>query len=482
MNKKIYSIALAISLLFTQSSVFINNTPAQAKSIVVKKKRTYKPTQLEKTVVNKKSRIVYRKFLDKSVPYIGANVMHKSNYTGKGAYVVLIDTGANKYHPMLKGKIALEACFTIKKSCPNGTNKQIGSGAAQPVDWHGSHVSGIMAGDYQQYIGVAPDAKIIAINVFDDDLSSSDSSIISALNWVRSIAPDYNIASINMSLGTSKIYQGYCDNVSPPMTTAIHNLYVRNIAVVVAAGNSYSLGMSSPACISRVISVAAVNYNGVIASFSNLAPHTTFAAPGVAIVSAGSGATFTPASGTSMASPHVAGLFAVYRQIYPKHTLSQAVARITASSKTATDIYSDIKIPSINVANILSIEDNPTTTTTSTTLPWINPPTTTVPGPTTTTISKPAYKPSSLKIRIPTSSSAYFYVSYSDSTVNKFEINDYTLACDSSTYYTIPVENGFNNHTYRIDLTPIFASCVMYANLKDGTKSASSTRTYLTIG
>jgi subtilisin family serine protease len=481
MNKKIYSIALAISLLSTQSGVFINNDSVQAKVISSKKQRVFKNTKLEKKVINKRSRIIYRKFLDKSIPYIGADVIHKSNFTGKGSHIVVIDTGVNKYHPMFKNKVVLEACFTIKKSCPNGTNKQISAGAAQPVDWHGSHVSGISAGNYQQYIGVAPDAKIIAVNVFDDDLSSSDSSIISALNWVNSIAPDYNIAAVNMSLGTSKVYQGYCDNVSPAMTTAVHNLYVRNIAVVAAAGNSYALGMSSPACISRVISVAAVNYNGVVAGFSNLSRTTTFAAPGVAIVSAGSGTSFTSASGTSMASPHVAGLFALYRQIYPTHTLEKAIARITASSKIATDVYSNITLPSINITNLLTIEENPTTTTTSTTIPWINT-TTTVAGPTTTTIPKPAYKVTSVKIRTQKSSSTYFYLTYSDSNVNKYEVSNYVLSCNTGVEYSIPVEYGSNSHTYMVNYIPVFTSCIMYALLLNGTKSASSYPALLNVG
>lgn len=501
-NKKLSILITTLLLLSTQSNLLFDSSPVQAKSVKTSKKRAYKNIKLEKRTVNKKSVTVYRKFLDTSIPYIGADVAHTSGNKGKGTYVVLIDTGINVDHPMLKGKVALEACFTVLRSCPNGTNQQTGTGAAAPVDWHGSHVSGIMAGSYQQYVGVAPEAKIIAINVFDKDLSSSETAIINALNWVNSISKNYNIAAVNMSLGTSRVYQGYCDTVSPPMTTAIKNLYDKDIAVVVAAGNSYALGMSSPACISYAVSVASMTYDGYVNDFSNLSQNTTFAAPGYRIVSAGSGTTMKSATGTSMAAPHVAGIFAIYRQMYPTHTLEQSIARIKASSKIATDYYSDIKVSAINIATLSNVEDTPTTTSSTTTLPWINPPTTTttIPGTVTTTVppnqttlppvvttttiaSKlPLFKPTDVKLRALKTNSNYFYLSYSDSTVDKTLINDYTLSCNNGSKFSISLELTYNSHVIKVMSNIYFTSCYLYANLEDGTTSASSTSAIITYG
>jgi subtilisin family serine protease len=499
MKKKKISILITALLLFsTQSNLIFNSSPVQAKSVKTSKKRAYKNIKLEKRIVKKKSVTVYRKFLDTSVPYIGTDTAHASSNKGKGTYVVLIDTGINVDHPMLKGKVALEACFTVLRSCPNGTNQQAGTGAAAPVDWHGSHVSGIMAGSFQQYVGVAPEAKIIAINVFDKDLSSSETSIIAALNWVNSIAKNYNIAAVNMSLGTSRVYQGYCDTASPTLTTSIKNLYNKDIAVVVAAGNSYALGMSSPACISYAISVASMTYDGYVNDFSNLSQNTTFAAPGYRIVSAGSGTTMRTATGTSMASPHVAGIFAIYRQMYPTHTLQQAINRIKASSKIASDYYSDIKISAINIATLSNIEDSPTTTSTTTTLPWINPPTTTtttIPGSVTTTIPSipvvttttivsklPLFKPTDVKLRALKLNSTYFYLSYSDSTVDKTLVNNYTLSCNDGSKFPVSLELNYNSHVIKVMSNVAFTSCYLYANLEDGTTSASSTLAIITYG
>jgi subtilisin family serine protease len=507
-NKKASILITVLLLLSTQSNLIFNSNPVQAKSVSSfekssskdKKfnkrnanKRSYKNIKLEKRIVKKKSITVYRKFLDISVPFIGADTAHTSANKGKGTYVVLIDTGANVNHPMLNGRVALEACFTIMRSCPNGSNQQTGTGAAAPVDWHGSHVSGIMAGSYQQYVGVAPEAKIIAINVFDKDLSSSDVAITNALNWVNSISKNYNIAAVNMSLGTNRVYQSHCDTVSPTMTTAVKNLYDKNIAVVVAAGNSYALGMSSPACISYTVSVASMTYDGYVNDFSNLSQNTTFAAPGYRIVSAGSGTTMRSATGTSMAAPHVAGIFAIYRQMYPTHTLQQAIDRIKASSKIATDYYSSIKIPAINIATLPNIEDSPTTTSPTTTLPWINPPTTTtIPSTettlppvvtTTTVVSKlPLFKPTDVKIRALKNTSNYFYLSYSDSTVDKTIVNNYTLSCNDGSKFPISLELNYNSHVIKVVSNIAFTSCYLYANLENGTTSASSTPAIITYG
>lgn len=442
-----------------------------------KDKRTYKIKKLEK----KKNAIVYRKFLDTSTTYIGANKAHQLSVTGKGTYVVIIDSGIYSDHPMFSGKVALEACFTAANSCPNKTNKQTGPRSATPVDWHGSHVSGIAAGKAADIVGVAPDAKIIAVNVFDKDQSSSELSILNALKWVYSISKNYNIASVNMSLGTSRIYKSFCDTVSPSLTSAIHNLHSVNVPVIAAAGNSYSLGMSNPACISKVISVAAISENGAVTSFSNISENTTFAAPGFQILSAGAVNTYRLASGTSMSAPHVAGVFALYRQLYPTHSIDVSVANLKSISPVAYDPYSTIKISSINVSSIVGLGDTPTV------------PTTTIPPSTTTTTTSPqvpviptlpplpSFKPFLNKIYTPTSLSDFFYIRYQDTFAPKDKVSHYVLDC-GTVQYQVPLNLYSTNNIYKISQRPIFISCSMYAIMKDNTKSAISTPIYLSKG
>jgi len=441
------------------------------------KKRKYKNKRLQK----RGSKIIYRKVVDKSVEAVGAKPLHNSLYKGDGTFIVIIDSGVDTTHPMINGQVVQQACFTDLKSCPNGTNQQIGRNAARAVHWHGNHVSGIAAGQSPLYSGVAPEAKIIAINVFDKNMSSSDTSIARALEWVYSISLKYNIVAVNMSLGTSRIYRSTCDSVSPRITQAVHNLYDRNIATVVAAGNSSSIGMSNPACISKVVSVAASNLSGSITSFSNISSFTTFAAPGYQILSAGSGFTMRRSSGTSMAAPHVAGIFAIYRQIYPSHTVSQAVTRLTLSSPKSNDPYSTIKIPFINIANIQSIEDNPT------------PPSTTTPPEVPNTVPQPplviptlpplpAFKPVLTKLHAPNFSSNFFYATYQDTFVDKNLVSNYVLECNDKTKYTISLSFGSTTYVIKINSIPFFTTCFMYANLKQGGKSASSTSVILTRG
>jgi subtilisin family serine protease len=469
-SKSVLLLVLTLSFSFIHSTVSSANVDAKANQ---KAKRTYKSLKLEK----RKNRIVYRKVLQNSVPVTGAPVMHASSYTGSGTYVVIIDSGINSSHPMLSGKIALEACFTVANSCPNKTNKQTGTGSAAPVDWHGSHVSAIAAGT----IGVAPAAKIIAVNVFDKDQSSDELSIVNALNWVLSISSKYNIASVNMSLGTSRVYQGYCDTVSPKTTTVIHSLYDKNIPVVVAAGNSYSIGMSNPACISKVVSVAATNLNSYVTPFSNLSSTTTFAAPGLQIVSAAYGTETKSSSGTSMAAPHVAGILALYRQAYPDHNISKMLQRLIAASPLSIDPYSSLRIPAINVSKLLETPmDPPVTTVPPTTAPVVT--TTTMPLVIPTNPPMPAFKPNLTKIRANSTTSNFFYILYNDSLVDKTIVLDYKLECSDGSIYTIPLNVHTTANVYLVNSTPNFNSCIMYANLKDGTRSASSSSVIIKRG
>lgn len=468
-KKKVISLTLILSLIFTFSS----HTDAKQNA---NKVRTFKVKKLER----KNNKIVYRKFLDTSVPYIGADRLKESSIDGKGYAIVILDSGIYANHPMVSGKVIQEACFTTDKSCPNFTNRQIGKGAASPTDWHGTHVAGIAAGSANDIVGVAPGASIIPVNVFDKDESSSESAIAEALKWVLSISDDYKIAAINMSLGSSRLYNNYCDNVSPDITSVIHKLYDKNIPVVAATGNSYSLGMANPACISKVVSVAAMTETGVITSFSNLSDKTTFAAPGYQIKSAAENNTYRISSGTSMASPHVAGVFALYKQVHSQHSISTALSNLISISSQATDQFSKLVVPAINVSKLLETGNNPPTTTT---LPIVDTTPSTQPQlPTIPTIPiKPLFKPYLMKVYTPTSSSEFFYIKYQDTFAPKGSVANYILECGTSKF-DVPYDSFVNSHVYKVPYKPSFESCFMYGILKDQTISAYSSSVFLTKG
>jgi hypothetical protein len=447
--------------------------------------------------------------LSNAIPFIAANLPHQDKFIGDGTYIVIIDTGIQKDHPFFQQRVALEACFAPK--CPNGSNQQIGSGAANPVHWHGTHVAGIAAGYNSSYNGVAPGAKIIAINVFDTTGAAYDSDIIKALNWVNSISSQYNITSVNMSLGGSIPYKTTCDDYIPAMTKAIVDLRANSIATVISSGNSYAHGMSAPACISSAVSVAAMYTNSTaITNFSNINKHTTIAAPGHSILSSTTLSRYGTASGTSMAAPFVAGAFAVHRSKFGKQSVDKVVSDFTSTTKKATDSYTSISLPYLHFAHLFS-SSNPTpiTTTTSTTStttipasPVIPPTTTTIPASpvippttttipvttsTTTTIPPPSTPPSYGQVFAPilheldASWKTFIKAYYRDPYKGYASISHYTIVCnDSSMYtYTVPKTSRYGWNSYNIRVSPsLISHCRMNTHGHNG--SIVSTRNMFT--
>jgi len=333
--------------------------------------------------------VKFKMNLSVSVPFIGANKAHQSNYKGQGSYVVIIDSGVDKDSPFLAGKVELEACFAI--TCPNGTTQMVGSGAAKPVHWHGTHVAGIVAGSNTSMTGVAPEAKIIAVNIFDRYGSTFDSNIIAALQWVDSISSQYNIAAVNMSLGTTMVFKSSCNSYIPNLTSIISKLKSKNIATVVSAGNAYSYGMSSPACITDTISVAAIYRNkDEVTKFSNVHEDTDFSAPGDNIYSSELNGSYRTASGTSMAAPHITGAYAIYRSKYGVQSVDKVTQDFRDSSVSAKDDFTSIVTKRIDFGYLFGDGQMPSPTTTTTTT-VLRPPVTTIRPPvTTTTVVAPA--------------------------------------------------------------------------------------------
>ena len=103
-------------------------------------------------------------FLGQSGPMVGAYKAHQGGYTGKGTFIAVVDTGTDVKHPFIAGRPVIEACFA--KQCPNGEARMVGPGAARPLGSHGTHVAGIALGRGAKMSGVAPEAGLIAINVF----------------------------------------------------------------------------------------------------------------------------------------------------------------------------------------------------------------------------------------------------------------------------------------------------------------------------
>lgn len=456
----------------------------------------YSPAQAQYNiydVVPATSRVKFSYSLNTSIPFISGNIPFESQYRGQGVYTVIIDTGVETSHPFFQNRVALEACFAAL--CPNGKNQQVGSGAAKPVHWHGTHVAGIVAGYNSSFYGVAPEANIIAINVFDATGAAYDDDITRALNWVLSISDTYNIAAINMSLGGNITYLTTCDDYIPSMTKAIENLRAKNIATVIAAGNNYSHGMSAPACISSSVSVAAM-YTGTstVTNFSNISKYTTIAAPGYAINSSKTGSTYGTASGTSMATPFVVGAFAVYRSKFGIQSVSKVVSDFKSTTKTAYDSYTRITIPRLDFAHLFST-DTPTTTTsttlpvTTTTVPVVS---TTVPAPVTTTTVVPIVTTTTLPVvtttipgttprRVSTPNlhevdgkfKTYVQIYYRDPYVNFKNVSYYTLKCNGSTEYMIPRSASYGWNVYRLKVPAKNISyCAMRSVSYDGSTSS----------
>ena len=328
----------------------------------------------------------YSPNLSSAIPRMGADIAYNNNYRGQDSFIVIIDTGIETVHSFFGGRVALEACFAVK--CPNGQTSMVGSGAAAPVHWHGTHTAGIAAGFNSSIRGVAPSAKIIAVNVFAADGSASDADLIRALQWVDSISGQYNIAAVNMSLGTPGTFKTSCNSYIPDLTAIISTLKSKNIATVVSAGNESQRGMSSPACITDTVSVAATYTAGDgsdrITSFSNVNELTDLSAPGYNIVSSKLMGAYGAASGTSMSAPMVAGAFAVYRSKFGVQSVDKVVSDFQSTGVNAVDDYTKIITKRIDFRSLFSTggsTPSPTTTipspTTSTTVPS---PTTTIPG------------------------------------------------------------------------------------------------------
>ena len=333
--------------------------------------------------------------LAQSVPLIGASNSTFNGYNGNGQAVAILDTGVDKSHTDLSGRVVSEACYStsnpsggIQSLCADGSTESTATGSAMPYANgvcpsgkcdHGTHVAGTAAGAQ----GVGRGASLIAIQVFSlfpasycgsgataPCALSYSSDQIKGLERVRQLSGSLSIASANMSLGGGK-YLSTCDANNTAMKAVIDNLRSGGIATVIASGNSYySDGIGSPACISSAISVGAswdaagyVNSCGgqstsavdSVACFSNSASFLNLLAPGALINAPVPNGGYGNWTGTSMAAPHVAGAWAVLKQRAPSATVDQILNALTSTGVPVLDTRNNITKPRINVAAAVNV-------------------------------------------------------------------------------------------------------------------------------
>ncbi|WP_079159343.1 S8 family serine peptidase [Streptomyces griseus] len=265
-----------------------------------------------------------------SVPQVGAPQAWAAGYDGKGTTVAVLDTGIDATHPDVKDRVRKTRSFVPGEEVTDRNG-------------HGTHVASTIAGSGAASgganKGVAPAADLIVGKVLGDDGSGADSGIIEAMEWAKAEGADV----VSMSLGSS-----IPDDGTDPMAQAVDALSADGGPLfVIAAGNAYGEGtIGSPGSAAEALTVAAVDKHDDRADFSSMGPlvrsqglKPDLSAPGVGIEAAASQAVpgiegmYQAMSGTSMATPHVAGAAAILKQRHPDWSGRRVKDALMASSK-----------------------------------------------------------------------------------------------------------------------------------------------------
>ncbi|MBP8110333.1 MAG: S8 family serine peptidase [Caldilineaceae bacterium] len=271
--------------------------------------------------------------LDSSVPVINApKVWAQFGNRGEGVTVAIVDTGIDSDHPDFAGRITFTQDFT-------------GSGSAEDGNGHGTHVASTVAGSGAasggKYVGVAPRASIMAARVLGSDGSGSTSGVMAGVEWAAQNGADV----INLSLGSDGNSDG-----KDALSTLCNAVVDLGKVVVVAAGNAGpgAGSVGAPGAATKVITVGASDDGDRMASFSSRGPTADgrvkpdITAPGVKISAARATGTsmgqavdehYTTAQGTSMATPHVAGLCALLLHQEPGLLPADVKNRLKSTAK-----------------------------------------------------------------------------------------------------------------------------------------------------
>lgn len=328
-----------------------------------------------------------------SGPLLGRVSGAFQGFAGSGQVVAVLDTGVDKTHPALAGRVVSEACYSIHNPnnnesslCPGPlqldgsgnpllmqTSTATNSGIHCPTTIagcdHGTHVAGIVSSSSPQF-GTASNAQLIAIQVFSQCGPSCTtvyfSAVLAALDRVFALRNTYRIAAANLSLGSlQKLLGTACDSTAPgALKPIIDDLRSHNVATVIASGNfavrrleppydpvPYSDGLAYPACITSAISVGNTT-NAPAADFvstsSQSGPNLRLLAPGESIRSTVPG-DLVYKSGTSMAAPHVAGAWATLKEVDPTASVSLVEKALRDTGRYVHDTRNGLLQPRIHI-------------------------------------------------------------------------------------------------------------------------------------
>lgn len=344
----------------------------------------FEALQKNPNVIGIEEDVLMKPMLQESVPLINADDVWLEGVTGAGQVVAILDTGVDKNHPALAGKVVSEACYSSNTDstsslCPGGVSESTEPDSGLPCLLsgceHGTHVAGIVAADgiynAKPIKGVAPDAKIISIQVFSkssgDSLVSWTTDQIKGLERVYVLSNDFNIASVNLSLGSMFPYTNICDLslLNYAYKSSVDKLKSVGIATIAAAGNNYSsTSISSPACISSIISVGATTKSDLLPNYSNSAPFLDLLAPGGDTITGSKISSTIPEnqfdelSGTSMAAPHVAGAWALLKSQYPTLSTDTILWGLKVSGKPILDNRNGNITSRIDVISAINFLEN----------------------------------------------------------------------------------------------------------------------------
>ena len=291
--------------------------------------------------------------LEQSVSLIGADAVWDggllySPIQGLHQGVCVIDTGVDYTHPALGGCTAEQflsgACAKVR----GGYDFHSQTNNPMDTNGHGTHVAGIVAAN-ASLVGVAPQAHILAVRSLGAAGTGSFSDVLAGIEWCVTNKETYNISVITMSLGSScskgDCFTSVCDGEWGAFDTAVSAATSAGISVIAASGNEgQHTQIAFPACHSGVTAIAASTKDDEVATFSNRNSLVELIAPGVGITSTCLEQNACLLSGTSMATPHVAGALALFHQAHQQINLS-------TSPSSLIHVLSDTGVPLFDVAS-----------------------------------------------------------------------------------------------------------------------------------